>query len=1836
MSPSQEPESERQPRQGRPWLTLGLMAGSVLLIVGAGTGWRGWVFARRHLTPWLSAQLSETLNRPVELGDLEHIGFTRVRVGPSQIPPTATDPDTVSLNAIEVRFNPLNLWRRELRLDVVLEQADIYLEQSASRDWVEVEIDLPDPDERLDQWVDIRPGRISIRDSSLTLVPYQPSAAYPEQVAIADVQGQLRFRDIRVAPSAETAQSLPAQQIDLTLRGESLQAGSVELQGAVLFPGDPDADGPNDNADALGWLAGFGPDTFGPAVAWAQPHDDAPRPQTQLNLRAQEVRATDIMPIVDSFLANPLVVQFPTGLVSGNVDMAFGGVPFTITGTARVDEGTVVPPGLPEPLENLQGDVRFRGREFEFEDVTATLGDLSARAEGTLSLDTGYDLTGQVTSFTLAQMADLFNLEVPVATAGDFIADVVMTGALSRPRVVTDVASQGIVTIDQVAFVDVGGKGTFERPSLVFDGFRAIPQAGGSITGTGQFTFGTPGHLSLSLTGDRLPADALGQPYGLPDTLTLGPLFVQADVSGPLQQLTGQASWRAPAGTYPARGDLRLADDVLRFTNTFVQVAGGTVAAEGVLANRQWQADLRGQGLQLAQLGAGVAGEVNGNAQLSGTLADLSLAGIQGQGTAQVALAGGTVASQANLAGGRWTADVRGDGLQMAAFSPNFQGTGGGNFRFSGTTDNLTVAGVRGQGQLVLSDGLATAAPINPQLSLLQEPLAADLAWDGQAVVVQQASTAGIRADGVITPRLSGPGAPAIANLDLNLLADRVNLATLPVPLGIPVQGVGSFAGRLTGRPGTLALSGYSTLAGLAVSDLAFASPLTGPVDYSQVAGVNVDLQGGGDRIWVTTQRGDRDLEFLVRGGDALAQGYTQGADYFARLENLPLDGLNLPPGGQEGLGTVSGTVTEATLAGNWQTPTLRASFDIEDPGFGYIQLQTAEVETAPPGQPEILETQYGNLRGTVIYADDVVSLIGVGLESASGSSRYLASGTYALNTQQLNGELVVDNGQINDILTTLKIFELADFRPNLLQPPEWFRRPTPEEFATLTTTKVGDREASLLDQLRRLAEVLELQDALVAQAEAAPLPPLEELRGRFSGTVVASGAVPQDLTVDVDLAGRNWLWGDPTQPNGTVYRIDDIVARGTYADDVIQVSPVSLRSRFLRNGAGPGGEPLADVALAELNGAISLDPETLSPSTLRLNVSNVPVHGVRHALRLPDNLDGLINVGASLTGPLRNPQIRGLLTVDEATINRNPVEQIASSFNYQDARLNLIGSMTLADQTRPLRLDASLPYQLPGVQERPASDRLNVRLQVEDEGFSLVNLLTQAFAWESGQGELDLALTGRWPIDQPFQDALASIQVRGGASFDNVTLTANALPGPLTNVRGDIQVVEAPPDSPDNSVYVNGLVLDVQNLRGDFSNGEVVAQGNLKLLPSIEDILPGLLDNGTPTAFSADDLIDISVDRPFELTLDNIALNLRNPAGNYQGRVDGEITVAGSLFLLEPLLQGEIRLSNGVLTLPETNGDGPAPVTPVATAPPTIYQPLPPVFEDFQLTLANNVRLAIPGFVDVRAEGSLDLVGSGTDVRPDGRINLPSGQINLLTTNFRLTGDENYAEFDALDETIDPYLVANLSAVVADSSGGSGTLAVATPFPRIEISDAELNQLGLTQSGVQTIRIRARVDGRASRVVTQLQGVELTSTPPRSEGQIVSLISGGLLTALESTLGSVSGGGDSFQGLIAFAGSALLANLQSLLDASLDNVELRLFSASPPSSQGASELDVGGEVGFNISPAISVSVQKVFTNITPAVFNVRYRINDRMTLRGTTSFEQFNENTGAILEFQF
>jgi translocation and assembly module TamB len=180
------------------------------------------------------------------------------------------------------------------------------------------------------------------------------------------------------------------------------------------------------------------------------------------------------------------------------------------------------------------------------------------------------------------------------------------------------------------------------------------------------------------------------------------------------------------------------------------------------------------------------------------------------------------------------------------------------------------------------------------------------------------------------------------------------------------------------------------------------------------------------------------------------------------------------------------------------------------------------------------------------------------------------------------------------------------------------------------------------------------------------------------------------------------------------------------------------------------------------------------------------------------------------------------------------------------------------------------------------------------------------------------------------------------------------------------------------------------------------------------------------------------------------------------------------------------------------------------------------------------------------------------------------------------------------------------------------------------------MKTLGLTQRGVRTIRIRAEVNAPASQLLA-IEGIEgfrrlitLTSTPQRSETEIFSLLSGDVFSLLGSTVG-----GEGEANLGGIAGAVLLNALQNTIGDRIPLSEFRLFPVNTASGQVNDSFDIGGEVGFNVSPRVSVSVLKVLTNDTPFQFSTRYRITDQFTLRGTTSYEDFRERSGLLLEYE-
>lgn len=1827
--PSPEPKSSQPHQRRRIWKATGLTLGAIATLGIAGGAWWVWMFVNEELAPWASDYLTNALDRPVTLGAVERVSLTGVRFGPSVMPATATDPDELFVESIAVRINPLNLLRRQLNPHIQLSGVQAYIVQDAQGNWVDVELDLDEDDDDGDPFVRVNPT-VSFDTSEVVLVPYIDDEAAPQTFTISDIVGTVSVDEIQVEnPREGVNTTIDAQEIALEISARPQATGNLEFEG-VIRQLDYGENAPDNLLDSL---------------------------EAQIVLRAQAIDFATLAPIVVATTPGSVPIAVTAGRFSGNLELELE--PFEtpqVTGTASLENGELFITGDDVPFSDINTQARFQGDRVLLEDTTATYGAFSAAASGTIDLQDGYNLTGTINPVTLAGIAATFDFEYPVEMAGTLKAsDVRLTGPLNKPTITGLVATTETATIDRVEFAQASSQVTYGPGEFTFRDFQAELLAGGRLSGNGELDFGRPPVIDFELAGRNLPADAIAQLYGLPADLSIGTLTLDANIVGPINDLNGVVSWSAPGGTYPTRGTAEVTASTVRLRNA--EIAGGTVAGVAQFAQSQWTADVQAQGLQLGAFNRELRGvTAGGNVQLAGRTDDFSLAGIRGTGEVAAALQGGSLDSQFTLAQGNWNADVQTRNLLVQQFAPNarignltadarlsgrvddfslagirgtgvatltiaggtvtgdftvasgawqvagradnvilqeiardLRGTAAGTFQLAGRFDDLTPGGMRGRANLRLSDGLATGRVLNPVLGRSRAPLDAAVAWDGRILRIDSLETGGLVASGTVTPRLTGPGGFGIAALDLGLSAQNYDVAALPIalPPAIALQGVANLQGRLTGPPNNLTFAGDLALTNLAVNDLDFEQRLAGTVAYSNQGGLIVDLIGQNDQILVDYAPQARQLNATIRAGEAIARATTVGDLLQTQLYNFPVSVLNIPAE-ESAYGSLRGFIEFASASINLNNFNTVGQVDIQGLGFGFFSV----------------DRLYGGFR----YADGVARLDAGQIIMADRNQRgeiiatraYDLTGRYSFNQEpQLVATLTADQGELRDLFEVLKIQELADFGRGFTPNEGFIPESTAEAQAILATNPVGNPNASLLNQLRRLAEILELQILQEIAAEDATLPPLSELQGSFSGRVDLTATLPEDLRVAYDLTGANWEWG----PNISA---DTMVAQGSYQNGLLTFAPLQFSSDLE-----------GEIASATAIGSFSLDPADTTERQMVLQVVNVPISDLEEFANLPFDLDGRVNSVSTLSGRLGDPNLVGELEVVNGTLNGAAIAATNAAYSYIDARAGLDARLLLAGSSNPLTLSAQVPYRLGFVDVEPVDQTYTLQANVEDEGLALLNLFTQQLAWESGEGQVLLDIEGDLSVNNGLPTTF-----RGLIEFEDATISASALPAPMTDVTGRIRLLP------------QAQAIVVEELTGQFSEGQLSARGAFPLFLPLEQTpettaaeepaaVPDAADETaeTPASAAPGDAPatppPLPQNQPLTINLDNIALNLQ---GLYNGQVNGEMQLLGSL-LLGPELTGEIDLADGTITVPE--GGDPATVS----SPETIAsdRTFPPFsFENLRIFLARNINFVQGNFLNVTAQGGLRLDGTLATLRPTGTIQLPRGRIGLFAVALRLAGDRDRAEFRG---SFDPILDVTLQTALPEVSPTTFDPVLTTsPFPQNEISDNTLANIGLTQQGNRLVRITARYTGPASELAnlaTDSRNLEFSSSPPRTDAEIITLLSGNVIGAI-NTLGS----DNALTGIGTLVGSALLNSIRDFLGDTVPISEVRLF-------QVVDSDDVGGEIGFEISPTISVSVLKVLTNDTPFQFSTRYRLSDEFTLRGTTSYEDFSERTGVLLEYE-
>ncbi|MEC4984515.1 MAG: translocation/assembly module TamB domain-containing protein [Oscillatoria sp. PMC 1068.18] len=1497
-----------------------------------------------------------------------------------------------------------------------------------------------------------------------------------------------------------------------------------------------------------------------------------------------DVQASDVQ------LGKLTVPNLPSPLESANLTGNFevaGGLNFTPetiqgSGSAQLTNvagGSLTVPSLGINNGNLNATVIARdvdtGRFTDIlpanaQEIAPTLGDANANLQIAANLanlePAAINVAGSATVEVAGGRVTATNLRVGRSRNGTFQANLNVNNvdggrfAPFFPPQSQDLAeSLGAATGN---FFIAGNLNNLQPSALLLQGSANVDVAGGNLTAT-NFSLNNgnfQGNINAnSVDAARFTAILPPKVQGLADSLgtATGDFFVAGNINN-------------------------LQPSALNFQgNLALEIAGGNLTARNVnLNNGNFQASIKTTEINAQRFAnlfplelQGIAdslGTATANLEIAGNINQLETASLDLEGDLAVEVAGGSVtATNLNVNNGNFQATLIPENINLAFLSPQLRDEVTGSLQVAGNLASLNPQTIQAEGKLNFSAGL----------NFIPGAVSADFAWNGSRLSINDVTGENIDVDGYIDLNLARTGLESIQDVNLNLDIDGLNLAALPIDKFLPRQATGiqvagslDFDGSVVGTVSEPNINGEIALRDLTVDPqrtlariipenenfneklaplLDFDPLLTGTISSTPETGIDLNLTGTNDVIQVALGTNYLPESFQIKLDEVTASGGIEGNNLQVEAANFPISlakqviNSRLPP-------AIAAKPISGDFSGN-------LAVDLNT--FGII----GDIAIA---QPSIGAFTGDNLEANIVYNQENIKINNAILTKDESRYQVNAEVNPSISGPEIVANLNVEQGKIQDVLLAAQVFDLQELRRGI-------NAPAYGNAAQLGTISLGSQETKLLSQLRLLSEV----EAFLAEIEAikneSPIPDIAQLTGNFSGEATLNSSLTKGIKANFDFRGENWQLEQ--------YQADTVVARGEYNNGVITLSPVRITL-----------EP--ENSFIAFSGTIFGDNQSG-----QLRLVNVPINLLANEINLPVAIsDGKINATAALAGSQANPQAKGEIAIADASINNNEIEAIRGSFSYNNARLEFAANsaMPLVEPTateaiiapaeQPLQISGSIPITLPFAAAEPASNELNLNINVQDEGLALLNVLTSnAIAWREGTGEVNLDISGTFDTETNRPNLIVA---QGTASFANATIAAQALDNqPLTDVQGNIAF--------------NFDRIQVENITGKFGGGELFVAGNIPI-------------SGTGVTISPPPQLCETVPNsqdPLTLCLNQLALNYK---GLYSGGVSGAVQISGSA--LYPQIGGNLDLFDGRIFLGEAAGAGGGGggnnggVTNVVNADNGGY--ISNVeFNNLAIALTEDVEISQPPILSFYADGSLTVNGTLADLRPEGTIELERGQLNLFTTQFRLAdGYEQTARFTP-SEGLDPLLDIRLVASVTETTRN----LIPTSANSAEVIDNPIDF-----GSAETLRVQARVEGPASRLRDNL---ELTSNPTRSETEIVALLGGGFVNTL--------GRGDTTLGLANLAGTAVFGSFQNDIANALGLSEFRLFPTSITNEEGRdSTLGLGAEVGVEFGDRFSFTVIKVLTTDDPFLYSVRYRLNEQTIVRGSTNLEG---NTRATIEYE-
>eukprot|EP00850_Spirogloea_muscicola_P020229 SM000210S06743 [mRNA] locus=s210:185513:196459:+ [translate_table: standard] len=730
-----------------------------------------------------------------------------------------------------------------------------------------------------------------------------------------------------------------------------------------------------------------------------------------------------------------------------------------------------------------------------------------------------------------------------------------------------------------------------------------------------------------------------------------------------------------------------------------------------------------------------------------------------------------------------------------------------------------------------------------------------------------------------LSPPLSGPANPLSANPAHLRLAGSVKLST-KLPSNAVKQPTGSFPG----------LSGN----GFKLNQLLLGPQLAGTLDLSST-GFKMSTSGKADehlKAEVDTTIGDA-LFSLQRGPLQSNLQFRQGQTAKVEIKNLPLDELELA--------SLRGTIEKVDVGLNFQNRKGTGIVEVHRPRFSGLLGESLDVSFR--------------------WSGDVVTLEKSVLEQAT--SRYEIQGEYVLpgirewfdNSGKQDNEVTHKDtaGHLGALITSMGRWRVC------------MEVPYAEVAEMLPAARLLSRSRDPAVVLRsKYVRHTGASKEDARASDSATLPALSELRGRWSGTLEASGGGNGDTTAQFDIGGEDWEWG--------MYQLESVSAAGDYGNN----RGLRLERFFIKkdtatlhaDGTLMGRNPNLHFAVLNLPAhyipafveAIQSSAATEStPAARSGNASELePIRGILHmegdvqgSVKRPQCevqvrlLDGAVRgvrlgkaeVAASITSGSRlgfhailelaggsNGYVRlqGSLPLPQSEMEEDEESAANGAESWEEMQRERERAKQLREKERErrregegMRREEQEDREDEGValqalraldQDRMEKGAVEIVAAVKDGGMSLLTSISPGITWLQGNADVNLEVRGT--MNQP--------TVSGMASFQKVAISSPVLPRPLSNLGGLIRVKN-------NQFNVEGL------------EGKIGRKGVIKMRGQLP------LQSGDHL-YSADGI---------ELKADALEVRARNM---FSGQVDSQLRLLGSL--LEPELTGGIQLSRGIAYL--------------------------------------------------------------------------------------------------------------------------------------------------------------------------------------------------------------------------------------------------------------------------------------------------------------------------------